>query len=531
RRLAPIGDLERLTNRIHAGVAGPRDLTGLRTLLRALPDLQARFANDAPAGAADLGQGFDPCAEVREELERALVDDPPATMAQAGLIRPGYSAPLDEVVESGRQAREWIANLEPAERGRTGIKSLKVGYNKIFGYYIEVTKANSSLVPADYIRKQTLVNGERYLTPQMKEYEAIVLTVEERQRASEAGLFRDLCRRVGGESQRLLATAQTLAELDVVTALAEVAARKGYVRPEIGEDDRLEILDGRHPVVEELLTDARFVPNDAMLEQGERIRVITGPNMSGKSTYLRQAALIVLMAQMGSFVPARAARLGIVDRIFTRIGAQDEIHAGRSTFMVEMVEAAHILHHATRRSLLVLDEIGRGTSTYDGLSLAWAVLEYIHNHPRVRARTLFATHFHELTRLSQILPGVRNYNVAVTEEGGRVVFLHRIVPGGTDKSYGIHVAELAGLPRPVVNRAREILAQLEADAGEVRAGAAAPARQLRLFPEANPLLDELRRLDLAELSPLEALNLLFEWQRRFAQDGDDTGGPSQGGRT
>ncbi len=522
RRLAPIGDLERLTNRIHAGVAGPRDLVGLRSLLHALPELQDCFTEGGPAGVADLGRRLDRCQDIREELDRALVDDPPATLSQAGLIRPGYSIALDEVVDSARQAREWIAHLEAAEREKTGIKSLKVGYNKIFGYYLEVTRANTSLVPAEYIRKQTLVNGERYITPQMKEYEAIVLTAEERQREIEAGLFRDLCERVGGESRRLLETAQAVAELDVVAALAEVAARKGYVRPEIGEDDRFEILDGRHPVVEEFLTDARFVPNDAVFEEGERIRVITGPNMSGKSTYLRQAALIVLLAQMGSFVPARSARLGIVDRIFTRIGAQDEIHAGRSTFMVEMVEAAHILHHATRRSLLVLDEIGRGTSTYDGLSLAWAVLEYIHNHPRVRARTLFATHFHELTRLSEILPGVRNYNVAVTEEGGTVVFLHRIVAGGADKSYGIHVAELAGLPRPVVNRAREILTQLEADAGQVRAGAATPVRQLRLFPETNPLLDELRRLDLAELSPLEALNLLFDWQKRFGGDG----GPS-----
>jgi len=405
--------------------------------------------------------------------------------------------------------------MEAIERERTGSKSLKVGYNKVFGYYIEVTKANSHLVPDHYIRKQTLVNAERYITPEMKEYEALVLNAEERIREIETRLFRDLCRRLSASAARLLSTARALAHLDVLAALAEAAARYGYVRPEVVEEDVLEIRNGRHPVVEQMLQDERFVPNDAVFEEGERIRIITGPNMSGKSTFLRQVALIVLMAQMGGFVPADSARIGLVDRIFTRIGAQDEIHAGQSTFMVEMVETANILHHATPRSLLVLDEIGRGTSTYDGLSIAWAVVEYLHNHPQRRAKTLFATHYHELTQLADLLPGVRNYNVAVSEADGKVVFLHRIVPGGADRSYGIHVAQLAGLPRAVIQRAGEILTQLESSSGRAVNLEPHAAQQLALFPETNPLLEELKALDLNSLTPIEALNKLYEWQRRY----------------
>jgi DNA mismatch repair protein MutS len=520
-----LGDLERLVNRASAGLASPRDLAGLRENLQHLPEIAALGHGHEAEPVGSLLAGMDVADDLRALLERALVDQPPATLTRTGVIRPGFSEKLDDVAESSRKAREWIAGLESVERERTGIKSLKVGYNKVFGYYIEVTKANAELVPADYIRKQTLVNGERYITPEMKEYEAIVLTAEERIRDIEAGLFAELCRSIGEQSGRLLHTARLMARLDVVAGLAEVAARHGYCRPELCDEDALEIRDGRHPVVEQHLGAARFVPNDTVLEAGERIRVITGPNMSGKSTYLRQVALIVLMAQMGSFVPARSARLGVTDRIFTRIGAQDEIHAGQSTFMVEMVETANILHHATGRSLVILDEIGRGTSTYDGLSIAWAVLEYLHNHPRLRARTLFATHFHELTRLAEVLPGVRNFNVAVSEEGGQVVFLHKIVPGGADRSYGIHVAELAGLPRPVINRAQEILAQLESDARQAREASALPVRQLALFPETNPLLESLRGLDVASLTPLEALNKLYEWQVTFLPD-DGKGEPS-----
>jgi DNA mismatch repair protein MutS len=453
---------------------------------------------------------------VRQLLHQAISDDPPATLAHTGVIREGFSEKLDQILSDTRHARDWIGDLEGAERERTGIRSLKVGFNKVFGYYLEVTKANIGSVPEEYIRKQTLVNAERYITPELKEYETRVLEAEDRIREIEAELFQKLCVSVALESGRLLKSARALARLDVVAGLSEVAARKGFVRPEVLDEDVIQIREGRHPVVEEFLVGKRFVPNDTVFDEGERIRILTGPNMSGKSTYLRQVALIALMAQMGSFVPAGRARLGLTDRIFTRIGAQDEIHAGQSTFMVEMVETANILKHATRRSLIILDEIGRGTSTYDGISIAWAVVEYLHNHPRLRARTLFATHYHELTRLAKLLPGVRNYSVAVSEEGGRVVFLHRIVPGGADKSYGIHVGELAGLPRPVINRAQEILVQMESDSDGLEESGVSAAKQLAFFPETNPLLEELESLDVDTLTPLEAINKLYEWQLRFA---------------
>ncbi len=453
--LKPLADLERLTNRILGGSAQPRDLVAARGTLERLPALKRLLPENSVLGS--LLAKLHPCQDEYELLAGAIAEEPPATLAHSGIIRSGFSAELDGVVERSRHAREWIANLENVERERTGIKSLKVGYNKVFGYYIEITRANAELAPADYIRKQTLVNAERYITPEMKEYEALVLNAEERIREIEERLFREICSRLAASAERILAAARSLAELDVLASLAEVAALGGYTCPEISNSDILEIIEGRHPVVERTLQRERFVPNDTVFAEGERVRIITGPNMSGKSTYLRQVALIVLMAQMGSFVPTAQARLGVVDRIFTRIGAQDEIHAGQSTFMVEMVETANILHHATPRSLLILDEIGRGTSTYDGVSIAWAVVEYIHNHPGLRAKTLFATHYHELTQLAELLPGVQNYNVAVSETEGRVVFLHKIVPGGADRSYGIHVGQLAGLPRPVVQRAGEIL--------------------------------------------------------------------------
>lgn len=524
--LKPLGDLERLTNRIAAGVARPRDLTGLREILEWLPSVVTLLDGRREGPMEKLAADIDPCPEVLELLKRAMTDEPPATLAHSGVIRAGFSEELDEVVAASRGAREWIAELESIERQRTGINNLKVGYNKVFGYYIEVTKAKTDQIPEEYIRKQTLVNAERYITPEMKEYEAIVLTAEERIRDIEGRLFSEICSNVGEEAPRLLRTARAIARLDVVSGLAEVASSKDYVRPEVVEENVLEIRQGRHPVVEEFLHGERFVPNDSVYDDGERVRVITGPNMSGKSTYLRQVALIALMAQMGSYVPAQSTKLGLVDRIFTRIGAQDEIHAGQSTFMVEMVETANILHHATNRSLLILDEIGRGTSTYDGVSIAWAVVEYIHNHPRLRARTVFATHYQELTHLSDVLPGVRNYNVAVSEEGGQVVFLHKIAPGGADKSYGIHVAELAGLPRPVINRAQDILAQFEADSIRAKGSDQIPARQLTFFPETDPLLDELREIDVSSLTPLEALNRLYEWQQRFlsADEEDSTAG-------
>ncbi|MFQ5611973.1 MAG: DNA mismatch repair protein MutS [Anaerolineae bacterium] len=523
--LKGVADVERLTNRAAQGIARPRDLVALRSSLEAVPRLQAILEPEGERLPALLA-GLDPCQEVRDLLAQAILDDPPAVLSAGGVIRPGFSAELDGILTGSREAKEWVANLEATERARTGIQKLKVGFNKVFGYYLEVPKSQAHLAPADYIRKQTLVNAERYITPDLKEYESLILNAEERRLEVETRIFKEVCAQVAGAGRRLLRTAKALAQLDVVVALAGVAARHNYVRPELADDDRLEIVNGRHPVVEQMAWqgEAQFIPNDARLSAEELILIITGPNMSGKSTYLRQVALIVLMAQIGSFVPADKARIGLVDRIFTRIGAQDEIHAGQSTFMVEMVETAALLSQATPRSLLILDEVGRGTSTYDGLAIARAVVEYIHNNPKVRAKTLFATHYHELVELEKYLPHVRNYNVAVTEEGSRVVFLHRIIPGGADRSYGIHVAQLAGMPKPVVNRAAEVLEELERSSllreQKARTRQAFSGQQLSfLGPERHPVVDALAKLNVEELSPLEALNKLYELQQ-MAGEGD-----------
>jgi DNA mismatch repair protein MutS len=451
-------------------------------------------------------------------LQASIDDESPSTLQNTGVIRSGYSQELDSVIEASKHARDWIANLEAVERERTGIKTLKVGYNKVFGYYIEISRGAAERAPENYIRKQTLVNAERFITPEMKEYETLVLNAEDRIHEIELRLFKEVCATLSKTAYKLLKVARAIAQLDVLSALAESAALGRYTRPQVHAGSELEIHEGRHPVVEESLRGERYIPNDVIFEKGEIVRIITGPNMAGKSTYLRQTALIVLMAQMGSFVPADSARIGLVDRIFTRIGAQDEIHAGQSTFMVEMIEAANILHHATSRSLLILDEIGRGTSTYDGVSIAWAVIEYIHNHPQLRAKTLFATHYHELTQLAELLPGVRNYNVAVSEADGKVVFLHKIIPGGADRSYGIHVAQLAGLPSPVIQRASEIMAELEKTSGRAVKINPHAAQQVMLFPESSPLLNELEALDVNSLSPIEALNKLFEWQRKYRKE-------------
>lgn len=514
--LKPIADLERLINRAIAGQAQPRDLVAMRSTLGVLPNVVAALKESGKWKAAEMPK-IDLLVEQLSLLQNAIDDDPPATLQNTGVIRVGYSAELDGVMDASKHAREWIANLESVEREKTGIKTLKVGYNKVFGYYIEISRGAADKAPEHYIRKQTLVNAERFITPEMKEYETLVLNAEERVKEIETRLFKEVCAELSKAASKILATARAIAELDVLSALGEVAALNGYTKPEVHEGSELEINEGRHPVVEQLLKSDRYIPNDILFEKGEIVRVITGPNMSGKSTYLRQAALIVLMAQMGSFVPAASARIGLVDRIFTRIGAQDEIHAGQSTFMVEMVEAANILHHATLRSLLILDEIGRGTSTYDGLSIAWGIIEYIHNHPQLRAKTLFATHYHELTQLAELLPGVRNYNVAVSEADGNVVFLHKIISGGADRSYGIHVAQLAGLPAPVISRANEIMMELERSAARGVKVNPNAAQQAALFPETNPLLDELKEIDVNSLSPIEALNKLFEWQKRFGR--------------
>ncbi|NIO69142.1 MAG: DNA mismatch repair protein MutS [Anaerolineae bacterium] len=524
--LKELADLERLTNRVVQRIAGPRALLGIRKSLETVPRLR-----EVVEGMGDrklssyVPYPLEPCPEVVALIEQAIADDAPATLASGGVIRPGFSAELDNVATASRDAKRWVANLEATERKRTGIKSLKVGYNKVFGYYIEVTKANLDAVPEEYIRKQTLVNAERFITPELKEYESLILNAQERILDLESTIFRQVCEQVSAFAERLLGAARALAHLDVYAALAEVALRHNYVRPVLTEGDEIEIVAGRHPVVELTQCDEPFVPNDVRLSPEETLLVITGPNMSGKSTFLRQIALIVLMAQIGSFVPADEARIGLVDRIFTRIGAQDEISAGQSTFMVEMVETANILNHASARSLLILDEIGRGTSTYDGISIAWAVVEYIHNHPRLRAKTLFATHYHELTELAEILPHVRNYNVAVTEEGDKVIFQHKIVPGSADRSYGIHVAQLAGIPRAVINRATEILSELEDhyDWREKRQRVREVAvQQLPLFStEPHPVVEEIRQLKIDEMSPLEAISKLYQLQRRADEDSND----------
>lgn len=519
--LKPVSDIERLTNRVLAGIAAPRDLLALRASLESIPALH-RAILDVPA-LAGLRDRLDSCREGIDLINAAISDDPPNILNERiGVIRPGYSPELDEVMHNTRHAREWISGLEAIERERSGIKSLKVGFNKVFGYYIEVSQVNAAKVPPDYIRKQTLTNAERFITPELKEYETLVLNAEERMLDIETRLFKEVCAQLSTLSDRLLKTARAVAHLDVFASLAEVAAREGYCRPQITGEDMLAIRGGRHPVVEKLLVGERYIPNDHYFDPEQRIHLITGPNMSGKSTAIRQVAVITLMAQIGSFVPADEAKIGIVDRIFTRIGAQDEIHAGRSTFMVEMTETAALLSAATPRSLLILDEIGRGTSTYDGLAIARAVIEFIHNNPRLNAKTLFATHYHELTELENILPRVRNYNVAVIEEGDHVVFLHKLQSGGADRSYGIHVAQLAGIPKAVVTRATEILHDLEAGRSDFSLAVMRPAPrakgvpegQLSMFPKPDSVLvDAIKKLRVEEMSPLEAMTKLYELQR------------------
>ena len=522
--LRGMGDLERWINRITQGRALPRDLLGVRAVLRRAPGLRnllepkrAQAEGSSPLTPLHSLLDFPDCTAALELLERAVADEPPATLAAPGFIRPGYSEDLDAIVHNSRHAKEWVASLEQVERDRLDIKSLKVGYNKVFGYYIEVRHTHADKVPQEYIRKQTLTNAERYITPELKEYESLILNADERRLALEQQLFRRICEELTARADEIRCLAEGLALLDVYASLAEVALKRSYCRPQIDSGAEISISAGRHPVVERTI-DEPFVPNDAQLSPGGLIHILTGPNMSGKSTYLRQTALITLLAQIGSFVPAAAARIGVVDRIFTRIGASDELHRGQSTFMVEMIETANILNHATERSLLILDEIGRGTSTYDGLAIAWAVVEHIHNHPSLRAKTLFATHYHELTDLSGRLPQVINYHVAVDDSGDDVVFLRRILPGKTDRSYGVHVAQMAGLPRAVVRRAEEILFDLEASgaAGPSTLLDQAPGRkqkaalQVGLFAADHPAVESLRSLDVDALSPLDALNRLYE---------------------
>ncbi len=463
--LGAVRDLERTIVRLGVGSANARDLLVLQRGLAAVPGLKAIVEGLDTALFEELAEALVELPDLVDQLERAIVDEPPLTIKEGGVIRAGYHDELDLLHRAAREGKGWIAALQAKEQDRTGIKSLKVRYNKVFGYFIEITRSNLAQAPADYIRKQTMSNAERFITPELKELEDKVTGAEEKSKALEYELFQALREAVVERTEQIQNTARSVAAIDVLASLAAVAAERGYRRPILVAEPVLNIRDGRHPVLDALMKNEPFVPNDTLLDTVDnQLAIITGPNMAGKSTYIRQVALLVLMAQMGSFLPVKAATVGIADRIFTRVGAADDISRGQSTFMVEMVEAANILNNATPRSLIILDEIGRGTSTFDGLSLAWAVAEYLHDTPSVKARTLFATHYHELTELSLTMAGVKNYNVAVREWGEKVIFLRKILPGGSDKSYGIHVARLAGLPKAVIRRASEVLTNLEGNA-------------------------------------------------------------------
>lgn len=514
--LGKISDLERIVGRIVSGAVSPRELIALKDGLSAVPGLAELL--DSPKLTWLQGQLL-PLTDVCSLIEEAIAPDPTGAVGDGNVIRPGFSPEMDELKSSSTNARQFIASLEQRERERTEIKGLKVGYNQVFGYYIEVSKVNADKVPDDYIRRQTLTNAERYIVPELKEYESLVLNAKDRLEEAERAVYHRVCAQLADSSAAIGRVAAAIARADVFTGLADAAVENRYVRPTLDEGNTIRVLNGRHPVVERVLDTGAYVPNDIDLSNDDtRVLILTGPNMAGKSTYIRQVAIITLMAQIGCFVPASEATIGLVDRIFTRVGLQDDLATGQSTFMVEMVETAAILNQATPRSLVILDEIGRGTSTYDGLSIARSVIEHIHNDPRLGCKTLFATHYHELTQLAASLPGVRNCSVAVTEEGNSVVFLHKIVPGGADKSYGVHVAQLAGLPQGVINRAWEVLADLETQSaqngGRHVKSKSEPAQQMSLFNDGGRLQGLLQELDIPNLTPLEAINKLYELQKK-----------------
>ncbi len=518
--LSKVGDLERTSVRIQRGVANPKEMVALKRGLELAPEIKESIQEAALGDLQWVLDRMPDCSDIVQLISDTLMDDPSTAVGGGGVVRPGYDAELDKMRNASSEARGFIANLEQEERRKTGIKSLRVGYNKVFGYYVEVSRSHLSQVPDGYIRKQTLVNGERFVTQELKEFESLILGAQEKVEELELAIYRRLCSHVSGSNSAIQELAGLLALLDIFSTLAEVAALYNYIRPEVYEDDVLHITDGRHPVVERVVGEGVFVPNDAHLAGAERqIMVLTGPNMSGKSTYMRQVALITLMAQIGSFVPAEKAHIGLVDRIFTRVGLQDDLSTGRSTFMIEMLETARILHMATPRSLIILDEIGRGTSTYDGLSIAQAVIEHLHNDPRVAAKTIFATHYHELVKLADTLPKVNNSNVTVTEEDGKAIFLHKVEPGGADKSYGIQVAQLAGIPRPVIDRAAQVLEHLENGNGPKESIAPGPDGsgpwQMSFFTlpaDTSPVLNELVGLDVASMTPRDAILKLYELQ-------------------
>jgi len=523
RTLDGIMDLERLLSRVTLETANPRDVLALAASLRKIPGLRVALARFATERLKILHGSLDELGDLRERIDKTIVPEPPISLVDGGAIQSGVDKELDELRDLSRNSKQFLAQIEQRERQRTGINSLKVKFNSIVGYYLEVSKPNLHLVPPDYERKQTLVNAERFTTPELKEYESKILDAQEKIVEIERRLFAELRAAIAGEARRIRQTALALAEVDVLSALAHLAALRNYCRPKFDESPDVEIVAGRHPVIEQQEMaggNERFVPNDLYLNSTTHtVVVLTGPNMGGKSTYLRQAALIVILAQMGSFVPAASARLGVVDRVFTRIGASDNLARGRSTFMVEMTETAAILHTATSKSLILLDEVGRGTATYDGLAIAWAAVEYI--HARTRAKTLFATHYFELTELAERLSGVKNYHVSVKETASGIVFLKKVEPGAADRSYGIEVAKLAGLPDEVIERAREVLAEHESAERRVTEQLASdesrprlPAQLTIFTPLSQPVLERLREVDLNRLTPLEALNLLAELKKQ-----------------
>ena len=529
--LNPIYDLERLISRISYKSANPRDLVSFASSLEMLPYIKQILAEFKSPLLMQINEDMDPLSDITDLIRNSIADDPPLAQKDGGIIREGYNEDVDKFRRSRTDGKKWLSELEARERERTGIKSLKIKYNRVFGYSLEVTNTFKDLVPEDYIRKQTLTNAERYITQELKDLEDLILGAEDKLYALEFELFSDIRDQVGAEVVRIQRTAKAVAALDVFASLALVAQRNNFVRPKINETGLIDIRNGRHPVVEQMIENDMFIPNDTYLDNHKkRISIITGPNMAGKSTYMRQTALIVLMAQIGSFVPADSANIGVVDRIFTRVGASDDLASGQSPFMVEMTEVANILRNATSRSLLILDEIGRGTSTFDGLSIAWAVIEHISNTKLCGAKTLFATHYHELTELEGKLSGVNNYCIAVKEKGDDIVFLRKIVKGGADKSYGIQVAKLAGVPDSVIQRAKELVEELsDADITAAVKDLTAPKKkqkitydqldmaQMSLFDtvQDNDIIEEIKNLEIGNLTPMEALNILYNLQNKI----------------
>ena len=529
--LNPIYDLERLISRISYKSANPRDLVSFASSLEMLPYIKQILAGFNSPLLTQINEDMEPLSDITALIRNSIADDPPLAQKDGGIIREGYNEDVDKFRRSRTDGKKWLSELEARERERTGIKSLKIKYNRVFGYSLEVTNTFKDLVPEDYIRKQTLTNAERYITQELKDLEDLILGAEDKLYALEFELFSDIRDQVGAEVVRIQRTAKAVAALDVFASLALVAQRNNFVRPKINETGLIDIRNGRHPVVEQMIENDMFIPNDTYLDNHKkRISIITGPNMAGKSTYMRQTALIVLMAQIGSFVPADSANIGVVDRIFTRVGASDDLASGQSTFMVEMTEVANILRNATSRSLLILDEIGRGTSTFDGLSIAWAVIEHISNTKLCGAKTLFATHYHELTELEGKLSGVNNYCIAVKEKGDDIVFLRKIVKGGADKSYGIQVAKLAGVPDSVIQRAKELVEELsDADITAAVKDLTAPKKkqkitydqvdmaQMSLFDtvQDNDIIEEIKNLEIGNLTPMEALNILYNLQNKI----------------